>query len=144
MPIRQRIEESILLLTLSPIVESFTILKRRETESDGFFRAKAGIADGSLLEISMYWQLTKDDVQLAAYRFHWQDEKTKLIKRWNNAKHHPEIKTFPCHMHAVEEKEIKESGAMDLFLVLKILEAGDKGLMSYKPSKLPTSPITLK
>ena len=72
-----------------------------------------------------FWQLTEDDVQLVAYRFHWQDEKTELIKRWENAKHHPEIKTFPFHMHAGEEKEIKESGAMELFHVLKILEAGE-------------------
>ena len=123
MPIRHCIEESILLLTLSPIVESFTILKKRETEGDGFLRAKAVITDGSLLELSMYWQLTEDDVRLVAYRFHWQDEKAKLIKRWNNAKHHPEIKTFPFHTHAGEEKEVKESGAMELFDVLKILEA---------------------
>ena len=123
MPIRQCIEESILLLTLSPIVESFTILKKRETEGDGFLRAKVVITDGSLLEISMYWQLTEDDLRLVAYRFHWQDEKAKLIKRWDNAKHHPEIKTFPFHIHASEEKEVKESGAMELFDVLKILEA---------------------
>jgi len=123
LPIRQCIEESILLLTLSPIVESFTILKKRETEGDGFLRAKVVITDGSLLEISMYWQLTEDDLRLVAYRFHWQDEKAKLIKRWDNAKHHPEIKTFPFHIHASEEKEVKESGAMELFDVLKILEA---------------------
>lgn len=124
MPIRQCIEESVLLLTLSPIVESFTILKKRETEGDGFFRAKAVITDGSLLEISMYWQLTEDDVRLVAYRFHWQDEKAKLINRWDNAKHHPEIKTFPFHMHAAEEEKVKESDAMELFDVLRILEAG--------------------
>jgi len=123
LPIRQCIEESILLLTLSPIVESFTILKKRETEGDGFFRAKAVITDRSLLEISMYWQLSEDDVRLVAYRFHWQDETAKLIKRWDNAKHHPEIKTFPFHMHAGEEEKVKESGAMELFDILRILEA---------------------
>ena len=47
-----------------------------------------------------------------------------MIKRWDNAKHHPEIKTFPFHMHPGEEKEVKESGAMELFDVLKILETG--------------------
>lgn len=123
MPIRQCIEESILLLTLSPIIESFTILKKRETEGDGFLRGKAVITDGSLLEISMYWQLAEDGVELVAYRFHWQDEKTELIKRWDNAKHNPEIKTFPFHVHAGKEKKVKESSAMELFDVLRILEA---------------------
>ncbi len=124
MPIRQCIEESILLLTLSPIVESFTIVKKRETEGDGFLRARAVITDGSLLEISMYWQLTEDDVKLVAYRFHWQDEESRLIKRWDNAKHHTEVNTFPFHMHTAEENKVKESGAMDLFNVLKMIEAG--------------------
>ena len=123
MPIRQCIEESILLLTLSHIVESFTVVKKRETEGDGFFRAKAVITDGSLPEISMYWQLTEDDVRLVAYRFHWQDEKSKLIKRWDNAKHHPEINTFPFHMHAGEEKKVKESRAMELSDVIRMLES---------------------
>jgi len=123
LPIRQCIEESILLLTLSPIIESFTILKRRETEGDAYLRAKAVITDGSLFEISMYWQLAEDAVKLVAYRFHWQDEKAKLIKRWDNAKHHSEIKTFPFHMHAGKETQVKESGEMELFDVLRILEA---------------------
>ncbi len=123
MPIRQCIEESILLLTLSPIIDSFTILKRRETEGAAYIRAKAVITDGSLFEISLYWQLAEDTVQLVAYRFHWQDEKENLIKRWDNAKHHPEVKTFPFHMHAGKEKDVKESTAMELLDVLTILEA---------------------
>ena len=97
--------------------------QRRETEGDGFLRARAIITDGSLLEISMSWQLREDDVQLVAYRFHWQNEKSKLIKRWDNAKHHPEINTFPFHMHAGEEKKVKESGPMELCDALRILEA---------------------
>lgn len=123
MPIRQCIEDSILLLTLSSTIESFSILKRRETEGDGFLRAKAVITDGSLFEISMYWQLAEDEVELVAYRFHWQDEKAQLIKRWDNAKHHQEIKTFPFHVHIGKEETIKESDAMDLFGVLKVIEA---------------------
>ena len=123
MPIRQCIEESILHLTLSPTIESFTILKKRDTEGDGFLRARAVITDGSLFEISMYWQLTEDDVELVAYRFHWQNEKTQLIKRWDNAKHHPEIKTFPFHVHVGKEETVKKSDAMDLLDVLKVLEA---------------------
>ena len=123
MPIRHCIEENILLLTLSPIIESFTILKKRETEGDGFLRAKAVITDGSFFEISMYWQLTEDNVELVAYRFHWQNEKAELIKRWDNAKHHPEIKTFSFHVHAGKEERVKESDAMDLLDVLRILEA---------------------
>ncbi len=123
MPLRKCIEESILFLTLSPIVESFTIVKRRETEGDGFLRARAVITDASLLEISMYWQLTENAARLIAYRFHWQDDKSRLIRRWDNAKHHPEINTFPFHMHDGEEEKVKKSAHMELWDVLRILEA---------------------
>lgn len=123
MSVREYIEESILLLTISPIVESFKVIKRRETESDGYLRARAVITDESLLEISMYWQLAENAVRLLGYRFHWQNEKSKLVRRWDNAKHHPAIKTFPFHMHVGEDENVKESVRMDLSEVLRILES---------------------
>ena len=123
MSVREYIEESILLLTISPIVESFKVIKRRETESDGYLRARAVITDESLLEISMYWQLAENAVRLIGYRFHWQNEKSKLVRSWDNAKHHPEIKTFPFHMHVGEDENVKESICMDLSEVLRILES---------------------
>ena len=33
------------------------------------------------------------------YRFHYMDEKNKLISRWDTAPHHKELKTFPYHIH---------------------------------------------
>ena len=123
MSLREHMEESILLLTISPIVESFKVIKRRETESDGYLRVRAVIIDESLIEISMYWQLAENAVRLIGYRFHWQNEKSKLIRRWDNAKHHPKIKTFPFHMHVGEDGSVKESVCMDLRDVLRILES---------------------
>ena len=32
-------------------------------------------------------------------RHHWQDGNGVLIKRWDNAPHHPAIETFPYHLH---------------------------------------------
>ena len=123
MSVREYIEESILLLTISPIVEYFKVIKRRETESDGYLRVRAVITDESLLEISMYWQLAENAVRLLGYRFHWQNEKSKLVRRWDNAKHHPKIKTFPFHMHVGEDENVKESICMNLSEVLRILES---------------------
>ena len=123
MTVRQYIEESILLLIISPVVESFKVIKRRETETDGYLRVRAVVTDETLLEISMYCQLTEANVRLIGYRFHWQDKEAKLVKRWDNAKHHPELKTFPYHMHVCEDENVKESRSMDLWEVLRILES---------------------
>ena len=38
-------------------------------------------------------------LRVTKYRFHWQHESGKLFKRWDNAPHHPEIETFPDHLH---------------------------------------------
>ena len=97
MTVRQYIEESILILTISPVVEHFKVIKRRETETDGYLRGRAVLTDETLLEISMYCQRIEGAVRLIGYRFHWQDKEAKLLKRWDNAKHHPELKTFPYH-----------------------------------------------
>ena len=61
-----------------------------------------------------------------------------IIRRWDNAKHHPEINTFPFHMHAGEEKKVKESRAMELFDVIRMLEAVAEKTETYKLTELPT------
>lgn len=45
MTINEYVEDNILLLTASPVVDHIQIIKRRETESDGYFRARAKLLD---------------------------------------------------------------------------------------------------
>ena len=58
---------------------------------------------------------------LAEYRFHWQNKEGILITRSDNAKHHPELATFPNHVHVGDDKPVKESAAIDLRGVLEVL-----------------------
>jgi len=121
--IHESIEESILLLTVSPVVGRFQILGRRETETDGYLRIKAILVDQGLLEISIYCQVSGNIVHIVDYRFHWQDKDGRLKMRWDNARHHPELKTFPYHLHVGEEENVKESKEVDLLEILGILKA---------------------
>jgi len=57
------------------------------------------------------------------YRFHWQDKEQKLIRRWDNAKHHPELKTFPAHVHIGSDENVKESDDIDLWKILQIIKS---------------------
>ena len=116
-----------ILLTVSPVVERFQVVKKREVETDGYLGVQAILVDESLLEISMYCQHIEDTVYLAGYRFHWQDKEGILIKRWDNAKHHPELETFPDHVHSGGDKDAKESAPIDLQGVLEVLESEMKG-----------------
>lgn len=123
MIIHEYLEECVLLLTISPVVDHFQVVKRREMGTDGYLRVRAILTDKGLLEISLYCQVVEDDTHLMGYRFHWQDKERKFIKRWDDARHHPELKTFPHHMHMGEDESVKESVGVDLWEVLRILES---------------------
>jgi hypothetical protein len=123
MTIHDYLEECILLLTVSSVVERFQVVKKRGVETDGYLRVRAMLVDESLLEVSMYCQHIDDTAHLAGYRFHWQDKEGLLIKRWDNAKHHPELKTFPDHVHLGDDQDAKESAAIDLQGILEVLES---------------------
>lgn len=60
------------------------------------------IADGSFVDI---W-LTQD----GDYAYHWERRRqTGEIYRWDNVPHHPQIPTFPHHLHDGDEQIIVES-----------------------------------
>ena len=46
-----------------------------------------------------------------------------MIKRWDNAKHHPELETFPKHVHLGDDMNAKNSTPIDLRGVLEVLES---------------------
>lgn len=121
MTIREYLEECIVLLTISDVISNFQITKRRETETDGYLRARSVLLDGDLFEISLYCRLAEDEVKIAGYRFHRQRKDGKLVKRWDDAKHHPEIASFPHHVHVGENNEVKESKPVSLSEVLILL-----------------------
>ena len=123
MTIYDYLEECILHLTVSSVVERFQVVQKREVETDGYLRVRAILVDESLLEISTYCQHVEGTVHLAGYRFHWQDKEGILIKRWDNSKHHPELETFPNHVHLGDDTDAKESATIDLRGVLEVLES---------------------
>ena len=47
--------------------------------------------------------LKNDILKRTKYSYHWQTERGKLIKRWDNAPHHPEIATSPHHFHTTKK-----------------------------------------
>jgi len=39
-----------------------------------------------------------------AYSYHYQDERKKLLFRYNNAEHHPEVESYPHHKYLPQGK----------------------------------------
>ncbi len=108
---------------MSPIVERFQIVSGREMELDGYLRVRATLTNEGHLAVSIYCRLDENTVELLDYRFHWQDKDGKTIRRWDNARHHPGLRTFPHHMHKGEEGIAQESVTVNLADIFKILES---------------------
>lgn len=71
----------------------------------------------------LYVRDTLLDGQQRKYAFHWQDISGRLIARWDNATHWPEIETYPHHKHVGEEGRVMSSDATTLEEVLAVMRA---------------------
>lgn len=108
-------------LVVSYIVSSFQVLKREVGEEDGYIRIKCNLSNGDILEFAEYIQLRKNMIHLETYSFHWQSADGKLVKRWDNVKHHKDVGTYPYHLHLPNDAVI-DSEPMNLKKVLAEIE----------------------
>ena len=106
-------------LILNELVDSFKINREISGHNDGFIRVKCRLSDGSILEFAEYAQVVSGKIYRKTYGYHWQTRKGTLLKRWDNAPHHPEIATFPDHLHNGDA--ILESKPMTLAQVLTLI-----------------------
>ncbi len=85
------------------------------SEEECYIRGSLTLTGGYQLHIAEY-VVTEPKFNRLKYRFHLQTAKGKLIVRWDNAPHHPEIETHPDHLHVGEK--IKATSPMDISQVL--------------------------
>ncbi len=98
-----------LIFTADEIID-IEIIRRTIWDTDlekiGIYRYKILFSDGSLLELTERLVEKEEQMATTKYRFHWQNKEGDLLKRWDNAKHHPEIDTFPNHLHDGSEENV--------------------------------------
>ena len=58
------------------------------------------------------YTITNPEIKHLKYRYHLQTLKGKLLARWDNAPHHPEVKSHPDHLH--KDDTVKPSTGMDI------------------------------
>jgi len=95
-----------------------------EHETILLYRIRIHLIRGELLEaferVSENSKTKK--LETTKYHFHWQDLNNQLIRRWDNAPHHPEIETFPDHMHFGPENTCRTGGSSSLPAVLEEID----------------------
>ena len=84
----------------SSIVLSSSIQKYYgPAEETVYLKGHLIIMDSSILEISMYVIESPNELSIEKYRLHYRDGAGKLIFRYDNAPHHPELDAYPHHKH---------------------------------------------
>jgi hypothetical protein len=86
------------------------------TEEECYIRGALTLIGGFELHIAEY-VVTEPEFKRLKYRFHLQTSDSKMIVRWDNAPHHPEVKTHPDHTHVGEK--VKANLPVDIPQVLE-------------------------
>ncbi len=118
----QELDESI---SAAPEVVHVEILRRTVWDTGmeviGLYRYKLSMSDGSLLELMERLVQERQSVTVTKYRCHWQDKEARIIKRWDNAPHHQQVKTFPHHRHDGSETNVVSHEAVTGLEVLEFV-----------------------
>jgi hypothetical protein len=109
-------------LANSPYVDTLTVLEQEVGRVGGHIRLRGMLINGDIFEISEYVRVVQNHMEVVRYNYHWQDSSNRLIRRWDNARHHLQIRTFPHHVHAGAEDNIQASEGMSVDLFLRYLE----------------------
>ncbi len=105
-------------------LESYSVIRQQITDKNGHFRIRVAFFDGDWLEFSEFFRRDENDqINVIAYSFHWMDKDNGLKMRWDNAKHYPDLPSFPHHLHDGDEENVLPSELMDLFKVLDFIAA---------------------
>ena len=118
------------MISASPEVVDVDIIRRdiRDTglEKIALYRYRIKLKDGSTIEITERLLEEGKKLDITKYRYHWQTQSGKLIKRWDNAPHHPEVDTFPNHLHiGTDDHVLRFSKISALDILISIIDPLD-------------------
>ncbi|MBX3053822.1 MAG: hypothetical protein KF753_20250 [Caldilineaceae bacterium] len=104
------------------IVYSFRIIRRQVSATDGKYRVKLVFVDNSEAEFYLYVIESGGRIVLKKYSFHWQGSDETLIRRWDNAPHHPNLPGDPHHVHQSDGSIDGRPNVPDADFVLAYIE----------------------
>lgn len=104
------------------VIESYQIVRSEISGNEGKLRMKASLQNSDTCELFIYVCEIKTDIRLLKYSFHWQDQHTHLVKRWDNAPHYPNLPNAPHHIHNADGSVSGNENTPDIFSVLQEIE----------------------
>jgi hypothetical protein len=100
------------------IIEEIFLTEKTYSDTKGFIDGKITFIDESILEFSEVKNSEKHTK--IKYRYHFRNKKDDLIFRYDNAKHYPNLMSFPHHKHL--PNNTIESNEPDILSVLNEIE----------------------
>jgi hypothetical protein len=111
------------LLFCPKIVSVEIVDQKTSLQTQGYFRARLRLGNGSFAEISEYFTIHSGLYRPLKYRYQWMDgSQTRLIKRWDNVPHFPHIASFPHHVHIGSETNVMASKPLSIIDFIDIIE----------------------
>jgi hypothetical protein len=107
------------LARFSDIIRSYEVVQYEIAGLNSRLKLKIVFANGT----ELYVRDILLDGRRRKYAFHWQEGSGRLIARWDNAAHWPEIETFPHHKHLGESGQVVASEGTTLEEVLAVIRA---------------------
>ena len=112
------------LLRRSAFTENVDVEYEAKSKTVGLIHGTVGMVDGSTLQFMELVNIKRDRITRPKYRFHFMDSADKMVFRFDNAPHHPEVTTYPHHKHIRGEEKPKPSKEIGLRGVLLEIEEG--------------------
>ena len=109
------------VIALNTGVVHWTVVREEAQGNMGLLRYRLVLKDGSSLEMFGCFRIVAGQADMAKYSFHWQDSDGHLIRRWDNAAHHPEVPTHPHHVHDGVDTNVQPHGPVSAEEVLGIV-----------------------
>lgn len=110
-------------LTTSPIVRAFSIVEEQAGLDYGYLRTRVELVNSDFLELAEYFVIRNDAAEVKRYRCQWMDSTQQILRRrWDNARHHPELLNFPFHIHDGSEENVIPGVALQIIQLIELLE----------------------
>jgi len=116
--------DRVLLAALgSPQVKRVEQVRREHdaTGRIGFMCYRLTLINDDLLELTERVEVQAEEIVVTKYRHHWQNQEGFLIKRWDNAPHHPQVASFPHHLHDGSEDNVVAHPPVHALQVLRLV-----------------------
>jgi hypothetical protein len=105
-------------------VLTYAVMEERLGADYGYLRVRVELVNRDFVEMAEYFTVQTGGITVQRYRHQWMDPTQQVLrKRWDNARHHPHLASFPHHVHDGNESNVIPGTAMRIIDAIAYLEA---------------------